>query len=66
MSINDDPVTTLADALRHLFGNPNTPVTSHDPWPVAHPVAYTWIWILSLLAVCAPAAVRAYQRSIAS
>jgi ABC transporter DrrB family efflux protein len=61
-----NPVTTLADALRHLFGNPNTPITSSDPWPVAHPVAYTWIWVVALVAVCAPAAVRAYQRSIAS
>ena len=61
-----NPVTTLADALRHLFGNPNTPVTRGDPWPIAHPVAYTSIWIIALVGICAPLAVRAYQRSIES
>ena len=59
-----NPVTTLSDALRELFGNPNTPTAPGDPWSVAHPVAYTWIWIIGLVAICAPLAVRAYQRSI--
>lgn len=59
-----NPTTTLADALRKLFGNPNTPVQADDPWSIAHPVAYTWIWVLALVLVCAPLAVRAYQRSI--
>ncbi|MBX3284009.1 MAG: ABC transporter permease [Actinobacteria bacterium] len=61
-----NPVTTLADGLRELFGNPNTPVQPGDPWSIAHPVAYTWLWVVGLVVVCAPLAVRAYQRSIAS
>ncbi|QXC59843.1 ABC transporter permease [Aquihabitans sp. G128] len=61
-----NPTTTLSDGLRELFGNPNTPVKPGDPWSVAHPVAYTWIWVIGVVAVCAPLAVRAYQRSIAS
>jgi len=61
-----NPTTTLSDALRQLFGNPNAPVGPNAPWSVAHPVAYTWIWVLGVVAVCAPLAVRAYQRSIAS
>jgi len=59
-----NPVTTLSDALRELFGNPNTPVQPGDPWSIAHPVAYTWIWVVGIVAICAPLAVRAYQRSI--
>jgi ABC-type polysaccharide/polyol phosphate export permease len=59
-----NPVTTLSDALRLLFGNPNTPVQPGDPWSIQHPVAYTWIWIVGILLVAAPLAVRAYQRSI--
>ena len=59
-----NPVTTLSDALRELFGNPNTPVQPGDPWSIAHPVAYTWLWIAGILLVGAPLAVRAYQRSI--
>ena len=60
-----NPVTTLSDALRIQFGNPNTPVQPSDPWPIAHPAAYTVIWIIAIVAVCAPLAIRAYQRSIA-
>ncbi len=59
-----NPVTTLSDGLRKLFGNPNTPVHAGDPWSLAHPVAYTSIWLLAIVAVCAPVAVRAYQRSV--
>ncbi|HYI60283.1 MAG TPA: ABC transporter permease [Acidimicrobiales bacterium] len=61
-----NPVTTLSDALRELFGNPNTPVAAGDPWSIAHPVAYTWIWLAAITAVCAPLAVRAYTRKNAS
>jgi ABC-type lipopolysaccharide export system ATPase subunit len=35
-----------------------------DPWSIAHPMAYSVIWIVAIVAVCAPLAVRAYQRSI--
>jgi ABC transporter DrrB family efflux protein len=59
-----NPVTALADALRIQFGNPNTPATPSDPWSIRHPVAYTAICIVVIVAVCAPAAVRAYRRSI--
>jgi ABC transporter DrrB family efflux protein len=60
-----NPITTLSDALRELFGNPNTPVQPGDPWSIANPVAYTVIWIVGILLVCAPLAVRLYSRSIA-
>ena len=59
-----NPVTTLSDALRELFGNPNTPLQPGDPWSIQHPVAYTALWIVGIVVVCAPLAVRAYQRSI--
>jgi ABC-2 type transport system permease protein len=59
-----NPVTTLADAVRVQFGNPNTPTAPGDPWSIAHPMAYSVIWIVGIVAVCAPLAVRAYQRSI--
>jgi ABC transporter DrrB family efflux protein len=59
-----NPITTLSDALRQLFHNPNTPIKPGDPWSIAHPVAYTWIWIIAIVALAAPAAVRAYARSI--
>jgi ABC-2 type transport system permease protein len=60
-----NPVTTLSDALRELFGNPNTPTQAGDAWSIANPVAYTWLWIIGVILVCAPLAVRIYSRSIA-
>jgi ABC transporter DrrB family efflux protein len=59
-----NPVTTLSDALRELFGNPNTPVQPGDPWPTANPVAYTAIWVIGIVLVCAPLAVRVWSRTI--
>lgn len=59
-----NPVTTLSDGLRELFGNPVAAAAASDPWPSHNPVAYTVIWIVLLVGVCAPLAVRAYRRSI--
>lgn len=61
-----NPVTTLSDAVRLQFGNPNTPTHAGDPWSLTHPMLYTWLWIVGIIAVCAPLAVRAYQRTIAT
>ncbi|MDA0302348.1 MAG: ABC transporter permease [Chloroflexi bacterium] len=60
-----NPVTTLADAVRILFGNPNTPIQPGDPWSIAHPIAYSVIWIVGIVVVSAPLAVRAYEKSLA-
>ena len=59
-----NPITTLSDAVRLAFGNPNTPPAPGDPWSIAHPITYTAIWIVAIIVVCAPLAVRAYRRSI--
>jgi ABC-type polysaccharide/polyol phosphate export permease len=59
-----NPVTTLADGLRKLFGNPVAAPTADSPWPTHHPVAYTLIWIVVIIAVCAPLAVKAYNRTV--
>jgi ABC-2 type transport system permease protein len=61
-----NPVTALAGALRHLFGNPGGSPPADGPWPLVHPVAYTLIWAVGIVVVCAPVAMRLYQRSIAS
>jgi ABC-2 type transport system permease protein len=61
-----NPVSALANALRNLFENPGGVPPDDGPWSLQHPVAYTLIWIAVILAVAAPVAVRAYQRSIRS
>lgn len=59
-----NPISTLADSLRRLFGNPVPPVGPDAPWPTAHPIPYTIVWIVLIVVCCAPFAVRAYRRSI--
>lgn len=60
-----NPVTTLSDSIRILFDNPHPPVLPSDPWPAHHPIAYTLLWTVAIVVVCAPLAVRAYDRSLA-
>ena len=62
---NWNPTTTLAEAVRIQFGNPHLPEAANAPWSIAHPMAYTVIWMVVIVAVCAPLAVRLYQRSVA-
>jgi ABC-2 type transport system permease protein len=61
-----NPVTALAGALRDLFGNPGGVPPADGPWPLAHPIAYTLLWAVAIVVICAPIALRQYQRSIAS
>lgn len=61
-----NPITTLSDASRHLFGNPHSVIDASTPWSTAHPVLYSWIWVVGIVVVCAPLSLRAYQRSVAS
>jgi ABC transporter DrrB family efflux protein len=61
-----NPVTTMAEALRGLFGNPTGDYGPSPAWSLQHPVLYTSLWIAGIVAVCAPLAVSRYQRSIAT
>ncbi|MEA2828425.1 MAG: hypothetical protein QOG43_2864 [Actinomycetota bacterium] len=60
-----NPVTTLSNAVRIQFGNPAAAPKPGDPWSIAHPLAYSVIWMVVIVALCAPLAMRAYRRSIA-
>ena len=61
-----NPTSSLANALRHLFGNPGGVPPADGAWPLMHPVAYTLLWTIGIVVVCAPLAVMQYQRSIKS
>jgi ABC-2 type transport system permease protein len=61
-----NPVSAMANALRNLFGNPGGRLPHTGPWSMQHPTAYVLLWTLALVLICAPLAIRAYQRSIAS
>lgn len=60
-----NPVTSMSEALRRLFDNPSGDFGADPPWSLQHPVLYSVIWIVGMIAVCAPLAIRAYGRTVA-
>ena len=60
-----NPVSTLADSLRSLFGNPAGVVPPDSSWPLEHPILYTLIASVLVIGVCAPLAIHVFRRSIA-
>ena len=60
-----NPVTTLANAVRIQFGNPVADQGPGQPWSIQHPALYTvHLGDRASSCVCAPLAVRLYDRSI--
>ncbi|RPF26982.1 ABC transporter permease [Georgenia muralis] len=60
-----NPVSSVTQAARELFGNvvPGTPPP--DAWPLQNPVLYTFLWGAVLLLIFVPLTVRQYQRAAA-
>jgi ABC-2 type transport system permease protein len=56
-----NPMSAVAAASRHLFGNPN-PAASVPAWPMQHPELAVLGWSVVLLMVFAPLAVHLYRR----
>ena len=55
-----NPMSSLAAACRHLFGNPNPAALVHA-WPAQHPELAVVCWSAAMLVVFAPLAVRLYR-----
>ena len=58
-----NPVSTLTEAARQLFGNTSPQLPPADVWSMQHPVAYTLLWSAAILAVFVPLATRQYERA---
>jgi len=58
-----NPVSAVTHASRGLFGNipPGTPEPT--AWPLQNAVFYTLIWVVIIIAIFAPLAVRRYKRA---
>jgi len=58
-----NPVSSLTQAVRQLFGN--IPAGTPEPtvWPLENPVLYTLIWAALIVAVFLPLSVRRYARA---
>lgn len=61
-----NPVSSVTQAVRVLFGNipPGTPEPT--VWPLQNPVVYTLIWVVIIVGVFAPLSVWQYKRSVRS
>lgn len=60
-----NPISSLTQAVRELFGNipPGTPVP--DTWALQNPVWYSLIWVFIIVAIFGPLSIRQYQRTTA-
>jgi len=58
-----NPVSTVTQAARDLFGNTVPGTAPTEPWSMAHPTLYTLIWVVAIVAVFAPLSIRQYQRT---
>ncbi|UMG94275.1 ABC transporter permease [Nocardioides sp. TF02-7] len=59
-----NPVSALTEASRQLFGNADPRMLDGtDAWSMQHPVLYTLIWVVLILAVFMPLSVRQYRLS---
>ncbi|MGY1745716.1 ABC transporter permease [Blastococcus sp. SYSU D00695] len=58
-----NPVSTVVQAARELFGNTVAGAPEPDAWSLQNPVLYTLLWTVAFLAVFVPLAVRLYGRT---
>ena len=58
-----NPVSTLTEGARQLFGNTSPLLPPADVWSMQHPVLYTLLWSAGILAVFVPLATRQYKRA---
>jgi ABC transporter DrrB family efflux protein len=56
-----NPVSAVTQATRELFGNTNPAATVPDSWAMQHPVTYTLVWVVALVAVFAPLSIARYR-----
>ncbi len=58
-----NPVSSLAQAVRELFGNTSPLAPPPEVWSLQNPVAYSLVWVVIILAIFVPLSVRQYKRA---
>jgi ABC transporter DrrB family efflux protein len=58
-----NPVSSVTQASRELFGNVNPAAPPPEAWSLQNPVLYTLLWVVLILAVFVPLSVRQYKRA---
>jgi ABC-2 type transport system permease protein len=60
-----NPVSSVAQAARELFGNTGPGATVSDAYSMQHPVQYSLIWTVIILVIFVPLTVVMYKRAAA-
>ncbi|MDT4924384.1 MAG: type transport system permease protein [Pseudonocardiales bacterium] len=60
---NWNPVSSVTQAARQLFGNTGSLPLPSQPWSLHHPIIYTLLWVAGILVVFIPLSVRQYKRA---
>ena len=60
-----NPVSSVTQAARELFGNLQAGTPEPTAWPLQNPVLYSLLWGVAMLVVFVPLTVRQYQRAAA-
>ena len=58
-----NPVSSVVQASRELFGNTNPASVAADAWSLRNPVLYTLIWVGVIVTIFVPLAVGQYKRA---
>jgi ABC-2 type transport system permease protein len=58
-----NPVSTVTQACRELFGNYDPQIPVPDSWAMQNPAIYSLLWAVAIVAVFAPLSVRQYRLS---
>ncbi|WP_081706074.1 ABC transporter permease [Nocardia sp. CNY236] len=59
-----NPVSSLAQATRELFGNTTPLAPVPETWSLQNPVATTLLWVVVILVIFVPLAMRQYDKAI--
>jgi len=60
-----NPVSSLAQAARELFGNTSDVLPPPQAWSLRNPILYTLLWVALILVIFVPLSARQYQRAAA-
>lgn len=59
-----NPVSAVTQATRELYGNTSPMAPQSDAWSMQHPVVTTLAWVVIILLVFIPLALRQYKRTV--
>lgn len=61
-----NPVSTITQGVRELFGNTSAAMKTADAWPLQHAVPASLLWIAVILVVFVPLATRLYKKAVSA